>query len=104
MNVNNAGINRRLLYNNLRTSISKAYQAYTNALTRLRTERINNTTAANLLNLVVQRFNLGVGTVVDVREAQRSFLEAGYRLVNISYSAKVAEIELKRLANLLAPS
>lgn len=104
INAGSATLSRQQVYNNLRTSVSKAYQAYANALVRLRTERLNNITAANLLNLVVQRFNLGVGTVIDLREAQRSYIEAGYRLINLSYAAKVAEIELKRLANMLTPA
>jgi outer membrane protein len=36
-----------------------------------------------------------------VREAQRSFIDAGYRLVNLAFEAKSAEIELKRLSSKL---
>ena len=92
---------RESLLNNLETATVKAWQAYTNNLERLEAERENNRIAADLLSLVQQRFELGVGTIVDVREAQRSFVEAGFRLVNLSYAAKVAEVELKRLASQL---
>ncbi len=61
----------------------------------------NNGIAAALHQLTLQRFELSAATIIEVREAQRSFVEAGYRLVNLSYSAKVAEIELKRLASQL---
>jgi outer membrane protein TolC len=55
-----------------------------------------------LLDLVLQRFQLGQATIIDVKLAQQSFENAGFRLVNLNYAAKVAEIELKRLANQLA--
>lgn len=99
--IKNAVLNRNMLQNDLETLIIKAWQAYKNSLQRLEVEQDNNRIAADLLNLVQQRFNLGVGTTVDLREAQRSFVEAGFRLVNLAYAAKVAEIELKRLASQL---
>jgi outer membrane protein len=37
-----------------------------------------------------------------VREAQRSFEDAGYRLVNLNYAAKASEIELRRLSSRLS--
>lgn len=95
----NAMLQRDQVLNNLETLAVRAYQAYKNTLDRLRAEKENNRIAAALLNVVTQRFQNGVGTVVDLREAQRSFVEAGYRLVNLSYSAKLAEIELKRISN-----
>lgn len=97
----NATLTREVLINNFKTSAIRAWQAYQNNLARLQTERENNRIAADLLTLVLQRFQYGVGTIVDVREAQRSFVEAGYRLVNLAYAAKVSEVELKRLASRL---
>lgn len=97
----NATLTKESIINDLKTSAVRAWEAYQNNLARLGKERENNKLAADLLNLVIQRFNLGVGTTVDVREAQRSFVEAGYRLVNLAYAAKVSEVELKRLASSL---
>lgn len=97
----NAGVTRQILLNNLETSAVKSWQAYQNTLQRLQLEKENNRIAAALLQLTLQRFELSAATIIEVREAQRSFVEAGYRLVNLSYSAKVAEIELKRLASQL---
>ena len=96
-----AGLSRRILLNTLETSAVKAWQAYQNTLQRLQLEKENNHIATALLQLTLQRFELSAATIVEVREAQRSFVEAGYRLVNLSYSAKVAEIELKRLSGQL---
>lgn len=94
-----ATLQRALVLNNLETLATRAYQAYVNTIVRLRAEKENNRIAAALLDVVTQRFQQGVGTVIDLREAQRSFVEAGYRLVELSFSAKVAEIELKRISS-----
>jgi len=101
IDIKNATSSRQILYNNLQTSAEKAWQAYRNSLQRLQSEKENNRIAADLLNLTLQRFELSAATIIEVREAQRSFIEAGYRLVNLAYSAKVAEVELKRLGSQL---
>lgn len=97
----NATVTREILLNTLQTSAVKAWQAYRNTLQRLNVEKENNVIAAALLRLTLQRYELSAATIIEVREAQRSFVEAGYRLVNLSYAAKAAEIELKRLSSKL---
>lgn len=96
-----AGASRQILLNTLETSAVKSWQAYQNTLQRLQLEKENNRIASALLQLTLQRYELSAATIIEVREAQRSFVEAGYRLVNLSYSAKLAEIELKRLSSQL---
>jgi outer membrane protein len=97
----NAEVSRQILLNSLETTAFKSWQVYQNTLQRLQAERENNRIALALLQLTLQRFELSAATIIEVREAQRSFVEAGYRLVNLSYAAKVAEIQLKRLASQL---
>lgn len=97
----NAVSTQKILLNNLETSAVKSWQAYQSSLQQLQTERENNKLANDLLQLTLQRFELSQATIIEVREAQRSFVEAGYRLINLAYTAKVAEIELKRLAGQL---
>ncbi len=101
IDIKNAINTREILLNDLENFAVKAWLAYRNNLERLETERENNRVARDLLSLVEQRFQLGVGTIVDLREAQKSFVDAGFRLTNLSYAAKVAEIELKRLGSML---
>ncbi len=101
IDIKNARSTRQILFNNLQTQALKSWQAYQNTTERLQTERENNRIAAALLKLTLQRFELSAATIIEVREAQRSFVEAGFRLVNLAYSAKLAEIELKRLGNQL---
>ncbi len=81
----------------------RTYQAYSNTLLQLKTAQKNYDLSQQLLNLVMLRFQLGQSTIVDIKIAQQSFENESYRLVNLAYTAKIAEIELKRLANILAP-
>jgi outer membrane protein TolC len=97
----NAASSRELVANTLETSAVKSWQAYQVNLQQLKTEIENKKLANDLLQLTLQRFELSQATIIEVREAQRSFIDAGYRLVNLAYAAKVAEIELKRLSSQL---
>lgn len=95
----NAQLQQQNILTNLQAATIKTWQAYKNTLQRLQVEKDNHTLTINLLQLVLQKFQLGQATIIDVREAQKSFEDAGYRLVNLAYAAKTAEIELKRLSN-----
>jgi outer membrane protein len=103
INTRNAGIIRDNLFLDFETSAIRSYQSFMNTILQLETEQKTYALSAQLLDLVLQRFQLGVGTIVDVKLAQQSFETSAFRLVNLSYAAKVAEIELKRLANQLTP-
>lgn len=98
IDVDNARLTNQNLYNDFLASAVRSWQAYQNILQRIIIERENNRIAAALLDLTLKRYELLAATIVEVREAQRSFVEAGYRLINLAYTAKLAEIELKRLS------
>lgn len=76
----------------------KNYEAYENSLQQLKTQKESYLLAKKLLDLVLLKFQLRVATIVDVKNAQQSFENAGYTLVNLSYAAKAAEIEMKQLS------
>lgn len=101
IDIKNAETTRTILKNNLLTNAIKAWQAYQNNLQRIQVEQENNKIADSLLQLTLIRYQYSMATIVEVKEAQRSFVEAGYRLVNLTYAAKVAEVELKRMAGML---
>ncbi|HEX7691700.1 MAG TPA: TolC family protein [Sediminibacterium sp.] len=103
INTRNATLVRDNLYLGFENSAMRNYQAYTNALEQLRTQEQTYQIARQLLDVTLQRFQQGVGTLVEVKLAQQSFETEGYRLVNLTFLAKVAEVELKRLSNQLTP-
>jgi outer membrane protein TolC len=79
----------------------KMFQSYSNNLGQIATQQYTNELSAKLVDLTLQRFRLSQATILEVRAAQQSFEDAGYRLVNLSYAAKFAEIEMKRIENKL---
>ena len=97
----NARVQKEIVYQNFHTVAAKSWEAYVNNLTLIESERQNYLLAQKLLNLITQKFQLGQATIVDIRVAQQSFENSGYRLNNLSYTAKIAEITLKQLGNLL---
>jgi outer membrane protein TolC len=101
INTRSAELQRSNLSNNIELAAARSWYTLQNTLQQIKTERENYQLARALLDLTLQRYQLIAATIVEVREAQRSFTEAGYRLVNLSYAAKIAEIELKRLASQL---
>lgn len=102
INTRSAKLQQETVALNLETSAVKTFNAYSNALSQLQTEKDNYALSGQLLDLVMQKFELAQATIIDVRQAQQSFENAGYRLVNLQYTAKIAEIELNRLVSKLA--
>ncbi len=99
-------VSAKIQYDNtaqdLATELFKTYQNYQNSLKQTTTEIQNYEMSDALLTLVMDKFKLGQATIVDVKQAQQSFETAGFRLTSLKFSAKIAEIELKRLSNQLS--
>ena len=101
INTDNAKINYKSTEHDMSTEMYKTYQAYQNNLKQTPIEQANYIMSQDLLGLVIQKYQLGQATMVDVKQAQQSFENAGFRLVSLRYAAKIAEIELKRISNQL---
>ncbi len=95
--VSNSKLEKESLLNSLTTQATKLYRAYSTTLQQIESQRSNFEINKQLLEVVLQKFNLGQATILDVKAAQTSFETAAYLLVNLLYSAKVSEIELKQL-------
>ncbi len=100
--VQNAQLNLQVLQRNFTQQVLNTFQAYSSTQQQLQSEKQNYLLSNQLLSLVMQRFQLKQATIVEVKNAQQSFEASGFRLVNLQYAAKTAEIELKRLSNQLA--
>lgn len=86
----------------LNTELFKTYKNYLNSIKQAPIEQENYNMSQDLLSLVMQKYQLGQATMVDVKQAQQSFETAGFRLTSLKFTAKIAEIELKRLSNQLS--
>jgi len=95
--VNNSKLEKESLLNTLTTQATKLYRTYSITLQQIESQKDNFEMNTKLLEVVMQKFNLGQATILDVKAAQTSYENAAYLLVNLLFSAKVAEIELKQL-------
>lgn len=97
----NAGLQKDILVRDYSAAMTKAYQAYISSRNQLETQQHSLDTARKLLDLIMLKFKLRQATIIDVKVAQQSFETTSYNLSNLSFTAKAAEIELKRLSNTL---
>ena len=103
LNTRTTELQSQALQRDYRLNARKAWLAYERQLGLVQSAEASYTTARQLLRLVQLRLEAGLSTLVDVRVAQQSFEDAGYRLVNYRYAAKSAEITLRQLGALLVP-
>jgi outer membrane protein len=75
-----------------------AFAQYQNFLQLLDLEETNIQLARQNVDIALERYRLGLLTPLALREAQRNQLAAETRLLDIRYSAKQAEIALRRLS------
>ena len=101
INTNNAKLVKDTLVLGYMSLAVKTYQSYISNLKQLETQQKNYDLSIQLLDLVIQRFQLRQATIIDVKQAQQTFENAANALVNISYSSKAAEIQLRKLSNKL---
>ena len=95
--VDNSKLEKERLLNSLSTQATKLYRAYSTTLQQIELQRRNFKMTKDLVDVVMQKFNVSQATILDVKAAQNSFETSAYLLVNLLYSAKVSEIELKQL-------
>lgn len=82
----------------LRADLLTIYSAYTNNLRLLRLEEQNLETAKENLDIAFERYLLGSLPGLDLREVQKSLLDAEERLLSVQYQTKTAEISLLQIS------
>jgi len=93
----NANLEKESLLTTLKSSAITTYLAYSTALKQLQSQKINYQLSNKLVEVVLNNFQVRQATILDVKAAQTTYENASYLLVNLQYSAKVAEIKLKQL-------
>ncbi len=96
-NVENSKIELQSLLNILTADAIKTYQAYSTSLEQLTSQQNSVELSKKLIHVVLERFNVNQATILEVKAAQASYENSGFQLINLTYAAKIAEIELKRL-------
>jgi outer membrane protein TolC len=104
-NIKNSSIevrNKELIYQEIeqgiRADMITIYSAYTNCLRLITLEEQNLQTATENLEIAMERYRLGNLSGIDLREVQKSLLDANESLSSIHYQAKLAEISLMQIS------
>jgi len=82
----------------IRADLITIYSAYTNYLRLIVLEEQNLQTATENLEIAMERYRLGNLSGIDLREVQKSLLDANESLSSINYQAKLAEISLMQIS------
>ena len=96
-----SALNYELQFKEVRNEVESglviAYNNFQNSLEVLKLEEDNIIQARSNVSINLERFRLGYVTSLQLKDAQKSFVDAESRLVSARYDAKVAETELMRL-------
>ena len=98
INTENAKLKKESSLNDQQAAATKTYQSYITSREQMKTQEKTLQLSKQLVNLTLKRYELNSATAVEVREAQKSYEDAAFRMINLVYLAKVAEIELLRLS------
>jgi len=98
INTENAKLKKESSLNDQQAAAIKTYQSYFTSREQMKTQEQNLQLSKQLVDLTLKRYELNSATAVEVREAQKSYEDAAFRMINLVYLAKVAEIELLRLS------
>jgi len=94
--------NKELKYQELeqgiRADLLTLYSAYNSNLRLIKLEEQNLQTAAENLDIALERYKLGSLSGLDLREVQKSLLDAKDRLLAVKYQTKLAEISLRLIS------
>jgi outer membrane protein TolC len=103
--INNSSIelqNKELRYleieQGIKADLITLYNAYSNNLRLIRMEEQNLQTATENLDIALERYKLGSLSGIELREVQKSLLDAKERLLSVEYQAKLAEISLQLIS------
>lgn len=98
--------NRRIQYQEveqiIKADLLTIFYAYQNNIRLLRLEEQNLEVARENLEIALERYKLGALSGLELREVQKSLLDAEERLISVQYLTKVAEISLKQISGQIA--
>ncbi len=96
--IRNAQLEREQVEQGLRADLSNLWQAYRNNLRLLHLERQNLIAAKENHEIAKERYLLGDLSGIEMREAQKSLLDAEERILSAEYDTKMCEISLLQLS------
>lgn len=98
----NARLERDELQQSLRADLMNLWQAYRNNIDLLNLERQNLVAARDNYEIAMERYMLGDLSGIEMREAQKSLLDAEERILSAEYDTKMCEISLLQISGGIA--
>ena len=96
--IENANLQQDDIRQSLRADLSNLWQAYQNNIEMLKLERENLIAAVENHEIASERYMLGNLSGIEMREAQKSLLDAEERILASEYHTKMCEISLLQLS------
>ena len=96
--VENAQLTQQRLEQSLRADLSNFWQAYRNNLEVILLEEENLIAAKENYEIAMERYLLGDLPGIEMREAQKSLLDAEERILTAQYNTKLCEISLQQIS------
>jgi outer membrane protein len=97
--INNAQINTQRTRLNVEAQISNLYVNYLSGLDLIKLSQSSVAAAKRNLEITMDKYKIGTITPLEIREAQRNYIDAQYTFFSAQYQSKVAEITLKQITN-----
>jgi len=94
----NKDLRYREIEQGVKADLLTIYNAYSNNLRLINLEKQNFQTATENLDIALERYKLGSLSGIDLREVQKSLLDANERLISAHYQTKLAEVSLQLIA------
>lgn len=98
IDIDNARLTRQRLEQSLRADLSNFWQAYRNNLEVILLEEENLIAAKENYEIAMERYLLGDLPGIEMREAQKSLLDAEERILTAQYNTKLCEISLQQIS------
>lgn len=102
LQIENTKLQRDELHQALRADLSNLWQAYQNNIQMLNLERQSLVTAKENHEIAMERYMLGNLSGIEMREAQKSLLDAEERILKAEYDTKICEISLLQISGKIA--
>ena len=96
--IENARLEQEELTQALQADLSTLWHAYQNNMKMLKLERENLIAAVENHEIASERYMLGNLSGIEMREAQKSLLDAEERILSVEYDTKICEISLLQLS------
>lgn len=95
--IDNANINYKQRVLDVQAQISNLYVSYLSGLDLMKLGQSNVEVAKRNLDISLEKYKLGNITPLEIREAQRNYLDAQSKFFTAQYQSKSAEIMLKEI-------